>query len=61
MCSIAGIISLDGQMYNSIEKALNVMNHLQQHRGPDGDGVWFHNTKTVGLAHRRLSIIDLEI
>ncbi len=60
MCSIAGIISLDGQMYNSIEKALNVMNHLQQHRGPDGDGVWFHNTKTVGLAHRRLSIIDLE-
>jgi asparagine synthase (glutamine-hydrolysing) len=28
------------------------------HRGPDGSG--FHNAMGVGLAHRRLSIIDLE-
>lgn len=31
------------------------------HRGPDGDGVWAAETRyaTVGLGHRRLSIIDL--
>ncbi len=27
------------------------------HRGPDGDGVWVNGN--VGLAHRRLAIIDL--
>jgi asparagine synthase (glutamine-hydrolysing) len=35
------------------------MNVLQQHRGPDGEGVWQHPRQHVGLAHRRLSIIDL--
>ena len=29
------------------------------HRGPDAAGIWIHSDKTVGLAHRRLSIIDL--
>jgi len=31
---------------------------LLEHRGPDGDG--FHFEAGVGIAHRRLSIIDLE-
>jgi asparagine synthase (glutamine-hydrolysing) len=35
------------------------MNDLQQHRGPDGDGIWQHPQQHVGFAHRRLSIIDL--
>ncbi len=35
------------------------MNDLQKHRGPDGAGVWQHARGCVGLAHRRLSIIDL--
>ena len=61
MCSIAGIISLTGRPYEKIEKALSVMNILQSHRGPDGEGIWFNNDKTIGLAHRRLSIIDLEL
>ncbi len=30
-----------------------------QHRGPDGEGVWISDNRAVGLAHRRLSIIDL--
>ncbi len=29
------------------------------HRGPDGEGYWINQSKSVGFAHRRLSIIDL--
>ena len=29
------------------------------HRGPDGHGEWYCAATGVGLAHRRLSIIDL--
>lgn len=29
------------------------------HRGPDGEGFWISSKKNAGLAHRRLSIIDL--
>ncbi len=35
------------------------MNELQRHRGPDGQGTWRQPGGHVGLAHRRLSIIDL--
>lgn len=35
------------------------MNKLLAHRGPDGEGSWFHPTNFVGFGHRRLSIIDL--
>lgn len=60
MCSIAGIISIDGSRVDNIYKKLNVMNSLQAHRGPDGEGVWVSDTEMVGLAHRRLSIIDID-
>lgn len=36
------------------------MNTLQAHRGPDGEGIWVHPRRVVGLAHRRLSIIDID-
>src|SRR5882724_7543028 len=34
------------------------MNERLRHRGPDAEGVWLKGP--AGLAHRRLSIIDLE-
>lgn len=59
MCGIAGLISLTYQPVQNAERHLNVMNHLQKHRGPDGKGIWVHAKQHVGFAHRRLSIIDL--
>ena len=35
------------------------MNATITHRGPDGDGFWVSDTGHVGLAHRRLAIVDL--
>ena len=35
------------------------MNDTIAHRGPDGSGVWIDGTGRVGMAHRRLAIIDL--
>ena len=31
-----------------------------RNRGPDGKGEWYSSTHRMGLAHRRLSIIDLD-
>src|SRR5262245_42293047 len=56
MCGIAGLLSFDGQRP---ERALlEAMAQALRHRGPDGEG--FHCDGGLGLAHRRLSILDLE-
>jgi len=59
MCGIAGIINFKGYSKETIKSWLNRMNNIQAHRGPDGKGVWIHDRIIAGLAHRRLSIIDL--
>ena len=59
MCGIAGIISLSGTPVEGLRRKLKVMNALIAHRGPDGQGVWANENESAGLAHRRLSIIDL--
>ncbi|MGI8527240.1 MAG: asparagine synthase (glutamine-hydrolyzing) [Pseudolabrys sp.] len=59
MCGIAGIISIDGGRIARINRQLELMNRLIQHRGPDGEGIWVDPNGVAGLAHRRLSIIDL--
>lgn len=59
MCGIAGAVKLKHEPIPGLERNLQVMNTLQQHRGPDGEGKWMHPNHHVGFAHRRLAIIDL--
>jgi len=59
MCGIAGIASLSGTPIPRLQEALEVMRDLLKHRGPDGAGFWCHPNNTIGLAHTRLSILDL--
>ena len=56
MCGIAGILSMSGAPPGEAELA--AMIGTIRHRGPDGSG--FYRDAEVGLAHARLSIIDLE-
>lgn len=57
MCGIAGIISPDTK--NVSRQRLKKMTDAIIHRGPDGEGLWISADGTVGLGHRRLSVIDL--
>ncbi len=56
MCGIVGIINLDGKPEIN-RSLLNDMNQSQVHRGPDEGNL--HIEASIGLGHRRLSIIDL--
>lgn len=56
MCGIAGIYQLSSTQVPD-HSVLSVMNDSQLHRGPDA-GDYFYQP-TIGLAHRRLSIIDI--
>jgi len=56
MCGIVGIFA---PAHKSVDRSLlERMNTLLTHRGPDADG--FHVDRHVGLAMRRLKVIDLE-
>ncbi|MET0071447.1 MAG: asparagine synthase (glutamine-hydrolyzing) [Candidatus Thiodiazotropha sp.] len=56
MCGIAGILNLKDGVPPS-RNELEGMIHAVHHRGPDGYG--YYLSERVGLAHARLSIIDL--
>lgn len=56
MCGIAGKLYFD-EARNVRQEELSAMADTLRHRGPDGAGVWAYGQ--VGLAHRRLAIIDL--
>lgn len=55
MCGITGIVHLDGAPASPVQ--LKRMTDSIAHRGPDGEGQWVEGS--IGLGHRRLSIIDL--
>ncbi len=56
MCGLVGVFNLKGM--DEVDPALlSRMNEMHFHRGPDEGGM--HTEPGVGLAHRRLSIIDL--
>lgn len=57
MCGVIGIFSSAGDLgekeKNRLEKSLT----LQNHRGPDAQGIWMN--RSLAFGHNRLSIIDL--
>jgi asparagine synthase (glutamine-hydrolysing) len=52
MCGIAGYVGMNDP------PLLTRMADRMAHRGPDDSGTWWNSNEGVGLAHRRLSIID---
>ena len=59
MCGIAGIFSYGGAGLPIEQAELLDMREALAARGPDGSGTWIEKGQRVGLAHRRLAIIDL--
>jgi asparagine synthase (glutamine-hydrolysing) len=56
MCGLAGIIHFDPDWQVNLER-LRSMRDVLSHRGPDGRGLFIDGQ--VGLAHRRLAIVDV--
>jgi asparagine synthase (glutamine-hydrolysing) len=57
MCGIVGFRSRDN--FQSLMEMLPEACGSLAHRGPDDSGLFFEEDAGIGLAHRRLSIIDL--
>ena len=64
MCGITGF-SLKNDFFESeiispekLLKFLKNSSQLIKHRGPDDEGTFIDNKSGIGLAHRRLSILD---
>jgi len=53
MCGLAGYVGISAGYGRDV---LRRMAAVQAHRGPDGEG--FFTAGLVGLAHRRLAVID---
>lgn len=56
MCGIAGIVGFGAPISAQI---LAAMNRTLVHRGPDDGGEWVSPKGDIGLANRRLAILDL--
>jgi asparagine synthase (glutamine-hydrolysing) len=56
MCGLSGILSFDSAQIPHEQELRDMIGQLH-HRGPDGYG--FHCRGRIGLAHARLSIIDI--
>lgn len=57
MCGLAGFLS--EKKLECADSLLHGMAGPISHRGPDASGYWHDDAGSVGLAHRRLSILDL--
>ena len=58
MCAIAGVLKWRPSAADSVS-VLTRMRDVMSHRGPDDAGLWFSADGRVGLAFRRLAIVDL--
>ena len=59
MCGLAGYLNLNDKNFTVDEELLNKMQQAIAHRGPDAHQIYKSDEHQLGLAHRRLSIIDL--
>ena len=60
MCGIAGAFAYAPYARNVNPNELKAVSDAMSRRGPDGEGMWISQDERVGLAHRRLAIIDLD-
>jgi len=58
VCGLAGFVDPRGRI-DAPRALLAAMAGSLHHRGPDDHGQWFDPAAGVGLAHRRLAILDL--
>tara|TARA_Y100000589_G_scaffold164083_1_gene155942 strand:+ start:3470 stop:5425 length:1956 start_codon:yes stop_codon:yes gene_type:complete len=58
MCGVSGIIS-NNLSREDLYKNIDIMKKYINHRGPDNSGSWLNNELGIGIAHNRLSILDL--
>ena len=56
MCGITGFLS---KKYNS--KDLQKITDSLYHRGPDADGIFFDENNGIGLDHRRLRLLLMNL
>src|SRR3954453_17091157 len=59
MCGIVGLLSYGSATVD--RSVLERMRDVMAHRGPDGGDLWISGDRKTGLAHRRLSIVDLDV
>ena len=59
MCGINGIYAFHSAANSPMEVELITTRDHMRARGPDGAGLWWSEDRRCGIAHRRLSIIDL--
>ena len=59
MCGIAGIYAYRDPAPPVDEEELSRIREQMARRGPDGAGTWLAEDRRIGLAPRRLAIIDL--
>jgi asparagine synthase (glutamine-hydrolysing) len=60
MCGLTGFLNVSsGVIRETAQQLLRKMANAITHRGPDSDGYWADADAGVGLAHRRLAIVDL--
>jgi len=58
MCGFSGFIG-GRKLVSDPYSVLKKMGDTLSHRGPDDNGEWYDSACDVGMAHRRLSIVDL--
>lgn len=59
MCGIAGVLNSQGMEREEMAATLRQLSAELKHRGPDDQGIWCNASGTAGIAHVRLSILDL--